>query len=116
MEQTNPEGITPSQEQNQGQVQNQSQSQGGDYQQPPQYQQPRETNPVTLGDWVVALIITAIPLVNVVMLFVWGFSDNTKASKANWAKAMLIFMGIGIVLYLIIFIAIGAAVGTAATF
>ena len=32
------------------------------------------------------------------MLFVWGFGSNTQPSKANWAKAALIMMGIGIVL------------------
>jgi hypothetical protein len=38
------------------------------------------------------------PIVNVVMFFVWAFGSNTNASKANWAKASLIWMLIGIVL------------------
>jgi hypothetical protein len=54
--------------------------------------------PVTVGDWVLTILITAIPLVGLIMLFVWAFSGGTNVSKANWAKAMLIWMLIGIVL------------------
>lgn len=54
--------------------------------------------PVTVGDWVVTILITAIPLVGIIMLFVWAFSGGTNVSKANWAKAMLIWALIGIVL------------------
>lgn len=119
MEQTNPEGSNPSQESDPGQGQQQAQGQGN--QQPPQAQEsgrqsPQESYPVSVGDWIVTMIIMAIPLVNIVMLFVWGFSDNTKLSKANWAKATLIFMAIMLVLYLIIFVIIGTAVGLSGGF
>ena len=42
-----------------------------------------------------------IPLVNLIMLFVWAFSGSTPVSKANWAKASLIWMVIVIVLWFI---------------
>ncbi|MCH2445334.1 MAG: hypothetical protein MK225_03255, partial [Candidatus Marinimicrobia bacterium] len=42
--------------------------------------------------------IIAIPIVGFIMLFVWGFGSNTQSSKANWAKATLIMIGISIVL------------------
>ena len=64
---------------------------------------------VTVGDWVVTFIITAIPIVNIVMLFVWAFGGNTNPSKANWAKASLIFMLIAVVIYIIVFVIIGVA-------
>jgi hypothetical protein len=53
---------------------------------------------ISVGDWVLTIFITAIPLVGLIMLFVWAFSGGTPASKANWAKAMLIWAAIGIVL------------------
>jgi hypothetical protein len=64
--------------------------------------------PVTVGDWVVTLLIMFIPLVNLIMLFVWAFSDGTNVSKANWAKATLIWMLIGIVLGILFWGAIGS--------
>lgn len=56
---------------------------------------------VTIGDWIITMILMCIPIVNFIMLLVWAFSRSTPASKANWAKASLIFMIIGFVLLLI---------------
>jgi uncharacterized membrane protein YdbT with pleckstrin-like domain len=55
-------------------------------------------NPISVGEWVITTIILAIPIVGFIMLFVWGFGSNTQPSKANWAKATLIMIGISIVL------------------
>ena len=54
--------------------------------------------PISIGEWVITIIIIAIPIVGFIMLFVWGFGSNTQPSKANWAKAALIMIGISIVL------------------
>jgi len=64
-----------------------------------QFQQTSE-KPVSVGDWMVTILLMAIPLVGFIMLFVWAFGGNTPASKANWAKATLIWMLIGIVLFI----------------
>ena len=48
--------------------------------------------PISIGNWLISLILVSIPLVNIVMLLVWAFSDGTSESKANWAKASLIFL------------------------
>lgn len=56
---------------------------------------------VTLGNWILTMIIMCIPLVNIIMLFVWAFSKGSNPSKANWAKANLIFIAVGIVLFLL---------------
>lgn len=70
---------------------------------------------MSVKDWVITLIITAIPVVGFIMLFVWAFGSNAPEVKANWAKAALIMMVIGIALYFILFVLIfGAAVGGAA--
>ncbi|NCU36977.1 MAG: hypothetical protein GX103_13355 [Bacteroidales bacterium] len=64
--------------------------------------------PVTVGDWVLTILITAIPLVGVIMLFVWAFSGGTNVSKANWAKAILIWMLVGLVLTILFWGALGS--------
>lgn len=61
------------------------------------------------SEWIVTLLITFIPLVNIIMLFVWGFGSKTNPNKSNWAKAALIWIAIGIILNLIF----GAIFGTA---
>ena len=54
--------------------------------------------PISVGEWVITIIFIAIPIVGFIMLFVWGFGSNIQPSKANWAKATLIMIGISIVL------------------
>lgn len=60
-------------------------------------------NTVTLGEWMLTLFITFIPIVNIIMFVVWAFSGSTKRSKSNWAKAML--------LWAVIFIVLGFSLG-----
>lgn len=68
------------------------------YQQSYQQQQPFSAEdsgleePVSFGDWMVTMLLMCIPCVNIIMLFVWGFGSGTKKSKANYCKAMLIWM------------------------
>ncbi|MEG2930665.1 MAG: zinc-ribbon domain-containing protein [Ruthenibacterium sp.] len=62
--------------------------------------------PVTMGQWLLNYLIIAIPVVNLVMLFIWGFGGSTKLSQRNWARATLIWMAIGIaslVLFIVLF-------------
>ena len=46
--------------------------------------------PMTIGDWIITFIITYIPLVGLIMLFVWAFGGDTHPSKKTWAQATLI--------------------------
>lgn len=55
----------------------------------------------TLGNWIITLIVTMIPLVNIIMLFVWSFNRRTNIVKARWAQASLILMAVWIILGLI---------------
>lgn len=95
----------------QQQYNNQQQS----YYQPQQqnYYQPNQVpleEPVSLGDWILTLIIMAIPCVNLIMMFVWGFGSGVKTSKKNYCRAMLVFLLIAVVFYLLIIALLGASV------
>ena len=61
------------------------------------------SQPMSISDWLITYLIMIVPIVNIVMLFIWGFGSNTNLSKANWAKASLIWMVILFVLYIIVF-------------
>ncbi|TCO08426.1 hypothetical protein [Natronoflexus pectinivorans] len=69
----------------------------------------QESQNVSVGEWVLSLLIVMIPLIGLIMLFVWAFGGNTKVSKANFAKAALIWYAIGIVLWILIAGIFGAA-------
>lgn len=64
---------------------------------------------MSVGDWLITFLITAIPLVGIVMLFVWAFGNNDNTTRATWAKANLIMLLIVIGLYTLFFMVFGAA-------
>ena len=49
--------------------------------------------PITIGNWILTLILLAIPLVNIIMLIVWAATGSTHPSKKNFARAYLILIG-----------------------
>ncbi len=61
---------------------------------------------VSLKDWIISILIMGIPVVGIVMLFVWAFGKNENKSKANWAKANLIWLAV----FAVIFIFTGASI------
>lgn len=69
--------------------------------------------PVTVGNWLLTSLLMCIPFVNIILLFVWAFGNNTPISKANWAKAALIWALISIVLYVLLFVVIGLGAAVA---
>jgi hypothetical protein len=76
---------------------------------------PQTTNsaPVlSTKDWIITLLITYIPIVGFIMLFVWAFGSQENPNKANWAKATLIWMAIVIVCVFLFWGAIVAFVGS----
>jgi hypothetical protein len=58
----------------------------------------RVNREVGLGEWVITLFLTSIPLVNIIMLLVWAFGENTPPCKANYAKASLLWLVISVAL------------------
>ncbi len=67
-----------------------------------------EAEVISTKDWLITLIISAIPVVNIIMFFIWAFGDQTNPNKANWAKASLLWMVIvtGLVILLYVLIAV----------
>ena len=90
-------------------------------QQPYQQYQPQQAyqagdgeleEPVTFADWMVTMLITFIPVVNIIMMFVWAFGSTTKKSKANYFKATLVWTLIAFVLAIVMGGVFGAVLGS----
>lgn len=94
---------------------------------PPQYQYaPLQAGPVpavpypyykrdetvTMGEWFVFFLLLCIPVVNIIMLFVWAFGSDTKPSKKNLCKLQLLLWAIGVGLALIIGIITTITIGS----
>ena len=76
-----------------------------------------EYRPVSVGNWVMTMLLMCIPFINIILLFVWAFGSNTEISKANWAKATLVWFLLGLIIWLFLFFVfgLGAALLSAAT-
>ena len=71
-----------------------------------------DNSPLSVGQYIVMFILMAIPLVNLIMLFVWGFSSSENTNRKNFARASLILMAIAIGLWIIVAIFIVGVAGS----
>lgn len=88
-----------------------------DYQQPPVnpgvpgygYNTQQPVSPViTVKEWMLITLVMLIPIVNIIMMFVWAFGEGNP-TKQNYFKASLLWAAILLVIYAIIFVIIIAA-------
>ena len=45
---------------------------------------------MSVQDWALTIFISSLPLIGIIMLLVWAFSDDTNINKKNWAKGTLL--------------------------
>ena len=64
--------------------------------------------PMSVGEWMITMLLMILPCINIIMLFVWAFGSGSKQSKSNFAKAYLIWLAIGIVLSILFSLIFGA--------
>lgn len=67
-------------------------------------------SPLTLGDYMFIGLILLVPIVNIIVLFVWALDKHGNLNRRNLAKAGLIYFGIGIGLSVILGIGLVRAV------
>jgi|LakMenE01Jun11ns_1017448.scaffolds.fasta_scaffold9675465_2 hypothetical protein len=58
---------------------------------------------LSVGDWMIILLLITIPVVNLIMLFLWALSSDTNVTKSNFAKAALMWFVVIIILWLLFF-------------
>ena len=48
-----------------------------------------EKEPLTMGQYLLIFLLLSIPLLNIVLLFLWSFGRNVNINKRNFARASL---------------------------
>lgn len=70
---------------------------------------------VSVGGWIGRWLLLMLPIVNIVMLFVWAFGGTRQYSLKTWARAQLIltliFVVLAVIAYVIMLI-LGAGVAS----
>jgi len=49
-------------------------------------------------EWALTIFVSSLPLIGIIMLLVWAFSEDSNIHKKNWAKGSLILWLIGIII------------------
>jgi membrane protein DedA with SNARE-associated domain len=83
--------------------------------QTPSYQNPltyEDNTPLTIGNYIVMMIVGSIPIVGLIMTIIWAFSGNTNKNRKNYARALLIMMLIAVVLGIVFGASIFAAIAS----
>lgn len=57
---------------------------------------------MSVGQWIVTMIILAIPILNIIMLLIWAFGASTNVNKKNYSRAVLIIGVVGLILGIIL--------------
>ena len=65
---------------------------------------------VSIGGWIGRWFLMCIPIVNIIMLFVWAFGGSRKYSLKTWARARLI-LALIMILVVVIMVVIMALAG-----
>ncbi len=73
---------------------------------------PEEFTPISAWGYIGYMFLFAIPLVGLVLLFVFSFGGSRNYNLRNFARSYLIMMMIGIILVIILFITAGAFIGS----
>jgi len=64
---------------------------------------PENNRPLTTGEWFLTILILGLPLIGIVMYFVWAFTDG-NLGRRNFCRATLLWIavlvGLGIVVLL----------------
>lgn len=58
---------------------------------------------LSVGDWMIVLLLISIPVVNIVMLFIWALSSEANETKSNFAKAALMWFVVIVILWFVFF-------------
>ena len=52
---------------------------------------------LSIGQYVVMFLLMMVPILNIILLFVWGFGSNANLNRRNFAKAALIMAAVALI-------------------
>lgn len=68
-----------------------------------------DTRPMTVGSWMLTLLVLAIPIVNLVMYLVWALSGAGNVNRRNFCRASIYWFLIILGIYILCMALIGVA-------
>ena len=69
-----------------------------------------DSYPMTVGDWMITLLILAIPIVNIIMYLIWAFGSSGNMSRKTYCQAGLLW-GVIVIGGMLAFAALAPLIG-----
>ena len=66
-----------------------------------------DTRPMTVGGWMLTLLVLAIPIVNLVMYLVWALSGSGNVNRRNFCRASIYWFLIILGIYILFMALVG---------
>ncbi len=80
-------------------------------QQNPAYSGQSGCEPLRVGQYIGMFLLMCVPILSIILLFMWSFGSSVNPNKKNFARAMLILAAIGIILGIIFGAALTSVIG-----
>ena len=71
------------------------------YAPPPAYAGQPGSGPLRVGQYIGMLLLMCVPILNIILLFVWGFSSSVNLNKKNFARASLILCAVMLIFWIV---------------
>lgn len=68
--------------------------------------------PMTMCNWVETFLLMLIPVVNIILMLGWAFGNSVNKSKKTFFQALLIFTGIGLILWFVLAVVAGISLSS----
>jgi hypothetical protein len=68
--------------------------------------------PLRVGQYIGMLLLMCVPILNIILLFVWGFGSSANLNKKNFARAALILCAIMLIIWIVAGGIIGGSLGS----
>lgn len=69
--------------------------------QSPAYSSQPDSEPLRVGQYIGMFLLMIVPILSIILLFVWSFGGTVNLNKKNFARAVLILSAIGMVLSIV---------------
>jgi hypothetical protein len=68
--------------------------------QPTAYFGQMRDEPLRVGQYIGMFLLMCVPILNIILLFIWGFGSSTNLNKKNFARAALILCAIMLIFWI----------------
>lgn len=65
---------------------------------------PDKKDPLTTGQFLGMDLLMLVPVLNIVLLILWGFGENANQNRKNWARSRLVWLTILLVITIFVLV------------